>query len=102
VASEQGQQQQLRLLYDCSPTVHPAGQGAAPKCNLTFNRLKVALTLALVLEFPNFNHPYMDMLKMAIGAVLSQKDGEGHDHVVEHSLSCSFLSIFHTPYFSHL
>ncbi len=61
------------------------------ECNLAFNRLKAALTSAPILVFPNFDWPfhlYTDTSKMAIGAVLSQKDKEGHNCMVVHVSCC--------------
>lgn len=62
-----------------------------PECKTVFSMLKTALTTALVLVFPNFEalfFLYTNTSKAEIGAVLSQKDGEGHEQVVAYTSWC--------------
>ena len=54
----------------------------------SFGKLKEALTLALVLAYPNYSKPFvleMDTSLKGLGAVLSQEDSMGNLHVVSYA-----------------
>lgn len=60
----------------------------SPKCEVAFVLLKQALTTAPVLAFPDYSRPfelYTDASRVAIGAVLSQRDNEHREHVVAYA-----------------
>jgi hypothetical protein len=59
-----------------------------PECEAAFVWLKEALTTAPVLMFLDFERPFYlhtDMLKLAIGVVLSQQTEEGDEQVVAYA-----------------
>ena len=56
-----------------------------PECQQSFDNLRVKLTTAPVLAYPDYSRPFIldtDASDSGIGAVLSQKDDEGQEHVV--------------------
>lgn len=60
----------------------------SPKCELAFVTLKRALTSTPILAFPDYDRPfelYTDASRVAIGAVLSQRDDEGRERVVAYA-----------------
>ena len=57
----------------------------------SFEKLKLALTSAPVLAYPNYNKPFLletDASLKGLGAVLSQEDDNGHMHVISYA-SCT-------------
>jgi hypothetical protein len=58
------------------------------ECEKTFQYLKAALTSPPILALPDFNRPFLlttDASKSAISFILSQKDNEGRERVIEYS-----------------
>ena len=56
-----------------------------PECQQSFEELKVKLTTTPILAYPDYNKPFLldtDASDVGIGAVLSQRDEEGHEKVV--------------------
>ena len=60
----------------------------------SFNKLRLALTSAPVLAYPNYEKPFlqMDTSPKGLGAVLSQEDDDGNMHII------SFASHMLKPY----
>ena len=56
-----------------------------PECQSAFERLKVKLTTAPVLAYPDYGRPFIldtDASDVGIGGVLSQRDDQGQERVV--------------------
>jgi hypothetical protein len=58
------------------------------ECEYAYDHLRNCLTSYPVVIYPNFNKPFSlhtDASNYAIGAVLVQKDDQGHDHVIAYA-----------------
>jgi hypothetical protein len=58
-------------------------------CEAAFQYLKTALTTAPILALPNFNREFIlttDASNFAISFILSQKDNEGRERVIEYAV----------------
>ena len=57
------------------------------ECQQSFDKLKLSLTTAPILSFPDFTKPFIldvDASNYAIGAVLSQLDENGKEHIIRY------------------
>ena len=60
----------------------------SPEAREAFNHLKVACLQAPILAFPDFNKPFLletDTSRRGLGAVLSQKQADGRDHLIAYA-----------------
>lgn len=58
-----------------------------PQRESSFNALRLSLMIHPVLIFPDFSQPFVlqtDASDVGIGAILAQKDSQGHEHVVSY------------------